>query len=78
MSNLLQVIRSRSQSPALFSDNVSQGRRLSSWTPKPNFQLHQLEEDILRIYVAGKPLIDSPLSIRIVFKFKQSQKPTDA
>ena len=54
-----------------FSHAIHESKKL------PEFQLLQLEEDLVRIFVAGKPLIESPSSIRILFKFKQSQKPAN-
>ncbi len=42
---------------------------------EPEFQLKHLEEDLVRLFNAGKPLIESPSSIRTLFKFKQSISP---
>ena len=33
------------------------------------FDLHQLEQDVVKIYIAGKPLITFD-SLRIVFRFR--------
>ncbi len=39
---------------------------------EPEFKLKHLEEDLVRLFNAGKPLIESPSSIRTLFRFKQS------
>lgn len=82
MSSLLQVIRSRYQPVAMTSPDVtgpsmSFSQAMLESKKLPEFQLLQLEEDLVRMFVAGKPLIESPSSMRILFKFKQSQKPAN-
>ncbi len=62
VSSFLQIIRSRYESP----------KSSVKTTDKPGFQLKHLEEDLVRQFIAGKPLIESPSSIRTLFKFKQS------
>ncbi len=42
---------------------------------EPGFKLKHLEEDLVRLFNAGKPLIESPSSVRTLFKFKQSISP---
>ena len=36
------------------------------------FDLHQLEQDVVKFYIAGKPLIAIDSSIRTVFRFRNS------
>ncbi len=68
MSDFLQIIRSRYEKS---SDKITQGPSKD----EPEFKLKHLEEDLVRLFNAGKPLIESPSSIRTLFKFKQSSSP---
>ena len=43
----------------------------------PIFHLKQLEEDLVRIFVAGKPLIEVASTLRSPFKFKQILSQSD-
>lgn len=77
ISSFLQIIRSRYEPPKFKStDSITQGPNMS-FTPlqtknEPEFKLKHLEEDLVRLFSAGKPLIETPSSIRCLFKFKQS------
>ena len=80
VSNFLQIIRSRYEPPKFkSSDKITQGPSMSfapiQTKDEPEFQLKHLEEDLVRLFNAGKPLIESPSSIRTLFKFKQSISP---
>ncbi len=37
---------------------------------KPQFDLKKIEIDLVRLFFVGKPLIDTPSSIRMPFRFR--------
>ena len=83
ISSLLQVIRSRYQPPSFkFSASITQRPDAPLFQiqtrDSPKFQLRYLEEDLIRLFSAGKPHIESPFSIRVLFKFKQSHSAVPA
>ena len=43
----------------------------------PMFQLKQLEEDLVRLFVAGKPVIEEASALRSPFKFKKILSQSD-
>ena len=65
ISDYLQIVRSRYQPPPT----------------SPKFDLPALQQDILEAYVAGKPTMMNPSSIRTIFKFKEkcptTRRPTE-
>lgn len=75
MSTLLQVIRGRCQ-PRVISSEIGDAAQGPSGPSMP-FLLKQLQEDIIRTFFAGKPLIDTPTSLKMPFRFRQIHKPTD-
>lgn len=58
--------------------SLSQSTIHQAKAPTAEFQLAQLEEDMIAVFIAGKPLIhESPSQLRTVFKFKSSLKEGD-
>ena len=48
---------------------------LSRYLPESRtFQADKLEDDLLSTFIAGKPLIENPSLLRIVFQFKKDQQ----
>ena len=81
VSNFLQLVRSRYQPtipeerPALLPPSSSLAWASIRCRQKvPVFQLGQLEEDMVTSFITGKPLIKSPLLLRIIFKFKKDKQ----
>ncbi len=75
VSSFLQIIRSRYEPPKFKSSDKITPRVSFSPKDEPEFKLKHLEEDLVRLFNAGKSLIESPSSIRTLFKFKQSISP---
>ena len=77
INSLLQLIRSRYVTS--LNDSGSPVAIHHPKEPTAKFQLAQLEQDIIAIFIAGKPHIhnESPSQLRTLFKFKSSDKDTD-
>lgn len=81
ISSFLQLMRSRYQ-PTSQNMSMMASCTLNSQSRSPTFlhqqlstfQMEQLEEDFVLMFITGKPLIESPDGLRKVFKFKESQK----